>query len=130
MICFQYWISVLGLYGSSWSSGGLGVEVTFKEFYACGYARFLGRRKSIMSMRWIYDVESTFLASFFPTKAKVRFETCMLCDGAGDWWCDIIESIEPGAIEFMTWEDFVTRFKKEFVRTIEVQQLAREYMAL
>lgn len=32
--------------------------------------------------------------------------------------------LEPGAFESMTWKDFVTRFKREFVLAIEVQQLA------
>ena len=32
------------------------------------------------------------------------------------------------AIETMTWSDFVTRFMAEFAPTVELQQLAREFL--
>ena len=32
------------------------------------------------------------------------------------------------AIEAMTWSDFVTRFRSEFVPAVELQQLAREFL--
>ena len=32
------------------------------------------------------------------------------------------------AVEAMTWSDFVTRFRAEFAPTVELQQLAREFL--
>lgn len=33
-------------------------------------------------------------------------------------------------VESMSWEEFIAKFKREFLLTIEVQQLAREYLIL
>lgn len=33
-------------------------------------------------------------------------------------------------VECMSWEEFIAKFKREFLLTIEVQQLAREYLIL
>lgn len=63
-------------------------------------------------------------------EAKFRFATCILCDRVNDWWCKVIHSLESDAIESMSWEDFFTRFKREFVPVAEVQQLTQEYLAL
>lgn len=85
-------------------------------------------RDPLVSIRWIANVESALLAKFCQTVAKVRFASCLLIDGAMDWWHDFVRDVEPYALKSMMWEDFVTRFKREFVPTIEVQQLAREYL--
>lgn len=44
-----------------------------------------------------------------------------LGDGVRDWWCEIVRDLKVDAVKSITWEDFVTRFKREFVLTIEVQ---------
>lgn len=69
-------------------------EVSFKEFHACGAPYFFRSRESNTSMHWIADVESAFHASFCPVEAKVRFATCILCDRARDWWCNVVWGLE------------------------------------
>lgn len=39
-----------------------------------------GVRELIVTMHWIADMESAFLANFFLTEAKVRFATCLMCN--------------------------------------------------
>lgn len=62
----------------------------------------MGWRDPIISMHWIADVESSFLASIFLVGVKFRFGTCMLCDGAGDWWHKFVYELEPGVVVSMT----------------------------
>lgn len=75
-------------------------------------------------------MESVFIARFCPSEAKVRFTTFLLCDGARDWWVEVIQDLRLGTIKSMNWEDIVTTFKRDFLPTIEVQQLTREYLVL
>lgn len=37
---------------------------------------------------------------------KVIFVACLLYDGVRDWWCEVVESLELGAVESMTCYDF------------------------
>lgn len=83
-----------------------------------------------MKLHWIADMESTFHAIFCLMETKVRFATCIMRDRARDWWFEVVQNLQQGAIESMTWEYFVTIFKREFVLAIEVQQLAQEYLVL
>lgn len=59
-------------------------------------------------------------------EAKVRFATCIWHDGARDWWCEVVESLEPGVLDSMTWDDFFARFKRDFVSAIEIELLEWE----
>lgn len=63
-------------------------------------------------------------------KANIRLTTCLLCDGAKDLWREVVRDLKTSMVESITWEDFVTRFKREFVPKIGVQYLAQEYLAL
>lgn len=46
-------------------------------------------------------------------------------DKACDWWEEVDHELGGEAVETVTWEDFMMRFKVEFSLLIEVQQLAR-----
>lgn len=52
-------------------------EISFWEFRVYGATEFFGK-ESIMSMHWIEEKESMFLASSCPDLAKLRFTTCIL----------------------------------------------------
>lgn len=62
----------------------------------------MGRMELIVSIRWIANVESTFLANFFPIEAKVKFTACLLHDGSREWWREVVQGLKPGAVEFTT----------------------------
>ena len=70
---------------------------------------------------------NTFSMSFCPEGSKVRFASCILKDRAQDWWEEVDFALGGEALETMTWDEFVTRFRVEFSPTIEVKQLAREF---
>ncbi|CAH1412629.1 unnamed protein product [Lactuca virosa] len=39
--------------------------------------------------------------------------------GSRDWWCEVFQGLEPDAVDSKSSEDFVTRFKREFVPTVD-----------
>lgn len=96
-------------------------EVSFREFDACESPYFFRIMESIVSMHWVGNVECAFRASFCPVEAKVMFTTCIMRDIARDRWCEFVQPLELFVVESMSWEDFVIRFKREFVLGVEVQ---------
>ena len=67
---------------------------------------------------------------FCPEGENMGFAYYLLKDRAQDWCEDVNRVIELVTATFMTWEDFVQRFKREFSLAIEVQQLLREFQDL
>lgn len=51
---------------------------------------------------------------------KVIFAFCLLKDRARDWWDEVYHTLGSEAVETMTWEDFVMRYRDEFTLVIEV----------
>ncbi|CAI9264123.1 unnamed protein product [Lactuca saligna] len=105
-------------------------KVFFRELDTCGAPCFFEGKDHIINMRCIIDMESTFCVNFYPEEANVRFATCILCDRARESWCEVVQNLELGEVESMTYEYFVTKFKREFVLSIKVQQLTQENLAL
>ncbi|CAH1450199.1 unnamed protein product [Lactuca virosa] len=95
-------------------------EIAIMEFDAFGDPRFIEKMDPIVSVHWITDVESAFLANICPPEAKINFSACLLRDGLTDWWRVVCRVLEPDADESITWEDFISRFRKEFGPIIEV----------
>lgn len=102
--------------------------LSFKDFWGSGVSDFHGVKDPIVGRRWIADIESAQLMSFYPEGSKVRFAAGCLRDRARDWWESVGDSLGAPTIEAMTWSDFVTRFKAEFALAVELQQLAREFL--
>lgn len=102
---------------AGWTCGHV---FTFREFDACGAHSFFRITESIISIRWIDDIEIVFHAKIFPVEAKVRFVECLLQVRARDGWCEVVLGIKPDVVKCMSWEDFITKFKREFVLAIEV----------
>lgn len=59
-------------------------------------------------MRWIDDVENVFRSSFYLKEAKVIFFMYVLNKRARDSWCEVVHDLNPDAVEFISWEVFVT----------------------
>ena len=102
--------------------------LSFKDFKGSGVPDFHGAKDPIATRQWIADIESTQLTSFFPEGSKVRYVAGCLRDRARDWWESVGDSLGASTIEAMTWLDFVTRFRAEFAPTVELQQLAHEFL--
>ena len=68
-----------------------------------------------------------FRTSSCPEEAKVGVASYLLKERAYDWWEEVCHALGGEYILTMTCDDFVMRFKVEFVLVIEVQQLAREF---
>ncbi|XP_052621696.1 uncharacterized protein LOC128127284 [Lactuca sativa] len=102
----------------------------FREFRACGAPTFHGERDPIVSRMWLAYMAKTFRTNFFPEEAKVRYFSFQLMDRARDWWEEIGSKLGDDAVDAMSWDDILTRFRAEFAPEIEVHQLAQEFLDL
>ena len=71
-----------------------------------------------MSRRWLVNVRNAFQFSRFLEEAKVQLASCLLKDRAREWWGEVRHALGGEAIESMTWENFVTRFRAEIPHVI------------
>ena len=92
----------------------------FKDFKGCGMPDFHGVKYAMVTRRWITDIEYVQLASFCPEGSKVQYVAVCLRDRARDLWDAVRDSLGAPTIEALTWSDFVTRFKAEFVLVVEL----------
>ncbi|KAL4555553.1 hypothetical protein LXL04_038175 [Taraxacum kok-saghyz] len=102
-------------------------EFQYRDFNACSPPEFKGDTNPIISMRWISDVEGAFITSGCPDDLKVRFAVNLLRGGAKDWSAIALTVAERTTL---TWQEFVTRFRAEYVPRVEVERLEREFLAL
>jgi hypothetical protein len=105
-------------------------EFSYKEFSACSPPLFTGSTDPITCMRWISDVEGAFLTSNCPENAKVRCASNLLRDAAKDWWSTWTKAMTNPEISEMPWEDFVARFRTQYVPQVEMDRLAREFLTM
>ncbi|KAJ9546782.1 hypothetical protein OSB04_019325 [Centaurea solstitialis] len=103
-------------------------NVTFKDFMACQPPNFLGEKGSVISSRWVSEVEGAFLTSFSPAEVKVRFAANLLRKAAKDWWNVMSSSRTPEQVAAMTWEEFKGLFKAEFEPQVEIERLTNEFL--
>ncbi|KAL4582748.1 hypothetical protein LXL04_007307 [Taraxacum kok-saghyz] len=105
-------------------------EFSYKDFSACSPPLFTGSTNPITCMRWISDVEGTFLTRNCPENAKVRCASNLLRDAAKDRWSTWTKAMTNPEIAEMPWADFVTRFRVQYVPQVEMDRLAREFLTL
>ena len=101
-----------------------------RDFTDCKPPNFEGGTDPIKSMRWIADVEAAFLTSRCPEDRKVTLAMNLLKDGARDWWSVITGQMQAADIAAMTWEQFETQFRAEFIPRVEVERISQEYQNL
>ncbi|KAI3715290.1 hypothetical protein L6452_22267 [Arctium lappa] len=102
-------------------------EFQYRDLSACAPLEFKGDPNPIISMRWISYIECAFLTSGCPDNLKVRFAVNLLRDGAKDWYATALTLAERTT---MTWEEFVTRFRAEYVLPVEMDRIAKEFLEL
>ncbi|KAL4574459.1 hypothetical protein LXL04_021291 [Taraxacum kok-saghyz] len=88
---------------------------SYKEFSACSPPLFQGSTDPITCMRWVSDVEGAFLT---------------IISSAKDWWTTWTKAMTNPEISEMPWEDFVTRFRTQYVPQVEMDRLAREFLTM
>ena len=98
------------------------------DLRGCGALDFYRVKDPIMARRWIIDIETAHVTSFFPKGSKVRFVVVCLRELARDWWEEVGDTLGAPATVAMTWSNFVTIFRAEFASVVEVQQLAQEFL--
>ncbi|KAI3751218.1 hypothetical protein L2E82_22266 [Cichorium intybus] len=103
---------------------------TYRDFAACQVPVFGGGRDPIASIRWISAVDGAFRTCFCPEESKVIFAVNLLRDDAKDWWEMLAKDLTDAQIEAITWAEFTTKFRQEYVPQIEMERLAREYLNL
>lgn len=86
-----------------------------------------GTKDTISIRRWIADMESAFRTSSCPKGLKTMSFADLLRGIARDWWEEIDHDLGEPTIEAKTYPYFVTRIKTEFIPTVEVHHLMREF---
>lgn len=119
----DFWVELV--VGQLWDH-----TLTFKDFHVCKDPEFFEKKDPVASMYWIVDIECAFQTNFSPEGSKTKFATCLLRDGARDYWDEVGHALGVEAIEAMTWEKFFTIFREKLVPAIEVWHLAREFQDL
>lgn len=102
-------------------------EFQYRDLSACSPPEFKGDPNPITSMRWISDMEFAFLTSGCPDNLKVRFAVNLLRGGAKDWCATTLTTAERTTL---TWDEFVTRFRAEYVPPVEMERIAKEFLEL
>lgn len=95
-------------------------NLSFQEFKACVAPEFFGKKDLITSMWWIFDMENAQLTSFFSEGLNMGFTSCLLRDGAHEWWEEVGHSLGYESVAAMSWIKFLSRFKVDFAPTIKV----------
>lgn len=102
-------------------------EFQYRDFSACSPPEFKGDMNPIISMRWISDMECAFLTSGCPDNMKVRFSVNLLRGRAKDWCASALSMAEHTSL---SWEDFVVRFRAQFVPPVEMEKMTKEFLEL
>ena len=85
--------------------------LSFSDFCACGAPGFFGEKGPIASRRWLAGMANAFKMSFYLEGSKVIFASSLMKDRARDWWEEVGIALGGEALEMMTWDEFVTRFR-------------------
>ncbi|KAJ9536200.1 hypothetical protein OSB04_un000625 [Centaurea solstitialis] len=104
-----------------------GTGCSYKTFTSCKPPEFQGFSDPIATMRWIKEMEVTFVTSKCAEGDKVAYATTMLKSEALFWWEMEKDSRGP---ENMSWEDFRGIFIEKFCPKSEVKQLEEEFLRL
>ena len=76
--------------------------LSFKDFKGCGTPDFHGVKDANVATRWIANIKSAQLTSFFPKGSKVQYVAGCLRDRAKDWWDAVSDLLGSPAIKVMT----------------------------
>ncbi|KVI11122.1 Retrotransposon gag protein [Cynara cardunculus var. scolymus] len=98
---------------------GLGRANVLRDFMACNPPNFKGQKDPL---------ESAFRTSFCPAANQVLYATTLLQGTAKIWLNLTCKTIPEEELNAMTWNDFKTRFSKQFVPQIEVEQVTKEFL--
>ena len=105
-------------------------EMPYREFNNTKPPEFNSVRDTIVSMRWISDVEGCFYTSACSANLKFRYMQNLLSLGAKDW-CNFFtknySAVEKSAV---TWEQFVEKFMADYVPPTKRERLTQEYLSL
>ena len=112
------------------NGGGQQRGFTYRDFSACSPPEFKGEADPMAAMRWISDVEGVFRTSGCPENLRVRYALNLLRGPAKDWWGLHAASLTVAQVDALVWDEFVTRFRQQYVPRVEVERITREFLAL
>ncbi|KAJ9538925.1 LOW QUALITY PROTEIN: hypothetical protein OSB04_031658 [Centaurea solstitialis] len=99
-----------------------GTGCSYKTFTSCKPPEFQGFSDPIATMRWIKEMEVTFVTSKCAKEDKVNYATSMLKSEALFWWeLEKDSRIPDTAVN--TWQDFKRLLIAKFFPKDEVKQL-------
>jgi hypothetical protein len=107
------------------ADGGRGAvqDTRLRDFSSLRPPTFEGVKNPLVSQRWVHEMENAFFTAAIPAAARVRLATSTLRDAARDWWTGLGDSLTLPVRDALTWEQFLERFRREFVPVVEVERL-------
>ena len=87
---------------------------------------FLGRKDDEPSMaeNWLERTERMLVQMHCTTEDKLEYASSLLQDEAYQWWVSLIRAAPP---EGITWEFFLTEFRKQYVGHIYLSNMRQEF---
>lgn len=113
------------------AAGSLGEkDMTYSEFSNTKPLEFDGIKDPIVDKRWISHVEGCFYTCACPVNLKFRYTHNLLRLGAKDRWNFFTKNNSPTKKRAVSWEQFLERFKADYVPPVERERFAQQYLSL
>lgn len=105
-------------------------KIPYPKFNNTKPPDFDGFMEPIVFMRWISDVEGCFYTCTYPANLKFIYAQNPLCLGEKGWCNFVTKNYSPVERNTVTWEQYVEKFREEYVVLVERDQPAQEHLAL
>ncbi|KAI3787749.1 hypothetical protein L2E82_00138 [Cichorium intybus] len=103
---------------------------SYETFRKCKPNDFFGTDDPIIARNWLTHIEKVFRTSKCAEKDKVEYATNCLHKDAQFWWENINLDIERGLEAEPTWEEFKTKFMKEYCSNTVMKSLEEDFLRL
>ncbi|KAD4178196.1 hypothetical protein E3N88_26787 [Mikania micrantha] len=103
-------------------------KVTYKDFVACKPPEFKGEVDSLLSQRWISDIEGTFETCHCDSSDEVIFAGNQLRERGKDWWELLRKEKGRDGMKDLTWAEFKELFLKRFCPQAAIDRITEEFL--
>ncbi|PWA37876.1 zinc finger, CCHC-type, Retrotransposon gag domain protein [Artemisia annua] len=105
-------------------------QFKYKDFAVSNPPEFHGQQDSIISYRWLLDMETAFSITKCPPENKVEYAAHLLRHRAKDWWDMNKGASSLEAVNSMGWNEFKEMFLKYFSPEAEVRKIRQDFLGM
>ncbi|XP_071739800.1 uncharacterized protein [Rutidosis leptorrhynchoides] len=121
--------------GSELQLAGIAIEkekerFDFKNFSNCKPPEFHGEMNPLTNMRWIDEIEETFMICECPERLKVIFAAHQMKGRAHEWGDVQVKAHGFEVASKFSWKTFREMFTEKFAPIAEIDKLRIEFLAL